>query len=410
MNKMHNLSTVMRFEIVRTLKKKSFWLMALSFPVIMGIIFAIVFFSASATDKATEELKNQKFSIAVTDDSKLINQQLLAALKVRQDLDKSSAIDEVKSGKLDAYFYFPSDISKQEVELYAQDVGMFQNSRYEAVASMLLSQSVDQQISPQQKTILQDNVKTGLITYRDGKVYDSIKELIAPGIFLLLFYSLIAFFGGQMLTSTIEEKENRVIEMLLTTIKAEALITGKILSLVILALIQSALILIPIIIIYLAFGSQLQLPDIDLTNIPVDPARVSIGAAIFAFSFLLFTGILVAIGAMMPTAKEASSWFGVVMVFLFVPLYGASALISYPDSIFVHFLSLFPLTSPIPLMLRNAVGNLPLWEALTGIGILMVATIIIMLLAVKIFRYGVMQYSGRLSLKVLRSSRQSSRQ
>ncbi|PID33206.1 sodium transporter [Candidatus Saccharibacteria bacterium] len=407
MNKMHNLGTVMRFEIVRTLKKKSFWLMALSFPVIMGIIFAIVFFSASATDKATEELKNQKFSIAVTDDSKLINQQLLAALKVRQDLDKPSAIDEVKSGKLDAYFFFPSDISKQKVELYAQDVGMFQNSRYEAVASMLLNQSVDQQISPQQKTILQNKIKTGLTTYRDGKVYDSIKELIAPGIFLLLFYSLIAFFGGQMLTSTIEEKENRVIEMLLTTIKAEALITGKILSLVILALIQSALILIPIIIIYLAFGSQLQLPDIDLTNIPVNPARVSIGAAIFTFSFLLFTGILVAIGAMMPTAKEASSWFGVVMIFLFVPLYGASALISYPDSLFVHFLSLFPLTSPIPLMLRNAVGNLPLWEALTGIGILIVATVIIMLLAVKIFRYGVMEYNGRLSLKVLRSSRRS---
>lgn len=52
----------------------------------------------------------------------------------------------------------------------------------------------------------------------------------------------------------------------------------------------------------------------------------------------------------MPTAKEASQWFGIVMMLIFGPLYGVTAFVSYPDSPFVQFLSLFPLTSPIPLM------------------------------------------------------------
>ena len=63
--------------------------------------------------------------------------------------------------------------------------------------------------------------------------------------------------------------------------------------------------------------------------------------------------------AMMPTAKEASQWFGLVIMLIFGPFYGITAFVSFPDSPFVKFLSLFPFTAPIPLLLRNAVGNLP---------------------------------------------------
>ena len=77
--------------------------------------------------------------------------------------------------------------------------------------------------------------------YRDGEIHNPIQEMILPGVFLVLFYFLISFFGNQMLTSTTEEKENRVIEMILTTIEARTLIVGKIISLIILAFIQGLL-------------------------------------------------------------------------------------------------------------------------------------------------------------------------
>lgn len=398
---MHNLGTVISFEVTRTLKKKSFWLLALSFPVLIGLVFAVVFFSNQATDKAATDTQKQHFSLAITDESGVISPQFISQFETQKVNSKQQGINAVTSGKLDAYFYYPADISKQKVDVYAKDVGLFDNSRYTAIAGALLKQSVAAKTDAQAVAVLQDKVAFSSVNYKDGVVFDGLKQLIAPGAFLVLFYILIAMFGGQMLTSTTEEKENRVIEMILTTIKARTLIIGKILSLIILSGIQMLIILIPVVFIYILYGSQLTLPNIDLANIPIDPVRIAIGAAVFMLSFLLFTGLLVAIGAAVPTAKEASGFFGAIMLFIFGPLYAGSLFVSAPHSGIVIFLSYFPLTAPIPLMLRNAVGNLSLPEALIGIGVLAISAAIALSLAVRLFRYGALEYSKRLSLSTI---------
>lgn len=398
---MHNLSTVWKFEVIRTLKKKSFWITALSFPVVIAAVFAIVYFSNKTTSDIAADMKNQNFSIAITDNTSLIKPEYIAALKAETvpSGDKQATIDRVKSGELDAYFYYPGNVSSSSVEIYAKDVGLFDNSKYQAVASSIMSESVSSSVSKQVATVLQDRVSYSSVTYKDGEAYDGFKQLIAPGIFLLLFYLLIAFFGNQMLTSTTEEKENRVIEMILTTIEARTLIIGKIFALITLAAVQILIILIPVTIIYFIFGSQLSLPNVDLTNIPLDPTRIAIGAVIFVLSFLFFTGLLVAIGAAAPTAKEAGGFFGLVMTLIFGPLYAVTLFVSAPQSPLVQFLTFFPLTAPIPLMLRNAVGNLSVTEALIGIVILAISAVVSLSMAVRLFRFGALEYSRRLSLK-----------
>lgn len=403
---MHNLGTVFRFEVTRTLKKKSFWITALSFPIIIAVVFGIIFFSNKATNEAAQNTKNQPFSIAVTDDSKILNPEVLKASKVSTVANKQTGIDEVKSGKLDAYFYYPANLSTSQVEIYAKNVSLFDNGRYEIVAKSFLQQTAEAATTPQIRTILQDKVVFASTTYKDGQPYDGFKELIAPGVFLVLFYILIAMFGNQMLTSTTEEKENRVIEMILTTIQARTLIIGKILSLLLLALVQMIVILVPTIILYFAFRDTLSIPNLDLTNIPLDPGRIIVGALIFAASFLMFTGILVGIGAATPTAKEASGFFGAVMLFIFGPLYAVTLFISSPDAGIVKFLSFFPLTAPIPLMLRNAVGNLSPLEAVIGVAVLGLSAVIALSVSIRLFRYGALEYSKRLSLKSIFGGRQ----
>ena len=398
---MHNLSTVIRFEIVRALKKKSFWILAISFPLMFAAIFGIIFLSNKATDDAAEKLKNQSFSIAITDESKLVKPQLIAAAKATEikSSDKQLAINRVKNGQLDAYIYYPKNLDQQSVEVYGKDVGIFDNGRYSSLANSLLSTSVQSGVDPAIQKIIQGKISSTSTVYRDGKVHDSIQEMILPGVFLILFYFLITFFGNQMLTSTTEEKENRVIEMILTTIEARTLIIGKIISLIVLAIIQGLLIVLPVLTGYLLFHDQLKLPSVDLSSLPIDPLRIGIGFLVFASSFMLFTGLLVAIGAAVPTAKEANSFFGTVMILLFGPLYAITMFISIPDSPLVKFLSLFPLTSPIPLMLRNAAGNLGVSEAIIGIAILIISATIIMAIAVRIFRFGALEYSRKLSAK-----------
>ena len=407
MSKMHNLGTVFKFETIRVLKKPTFWLMALGFPLMFAALYGIVFWSQITTMQAAKELEKQEFSLAVTDDSKLVRPELLMAAKTKTVESKEAGINDVKNGKIDAYIYFPKDISKQKVEVYGKDVGLFQNGKYGAVAQSLLSQSVASSVSQAQVAILQNKVQLSSTTYLDGKEHGGINEMIAPGLFLVIFFMLVTFFGNQMLTSSTEEKENRTVEMLLTMVKTDTLITGKILSLMVLALIQMSVIVLPVVAGYLAFGSKLQLPNMDLSLLVFDPVRIGLALVIFLASFMMFTGMLVTLGAMMPTAKEASQWFGLVIMLIFGPFYGITAFVSFPDSPFVKFLSLFPFTAPIPLLLRNAVGNLPAWEGLLGVALLIVAAVFVLWLAVRVFRYGAMSYDSKLSLSALRMKRKA---
>jgi len=395
----HNLTTVFRFEVMRTLKKKSFWIMALAFPLLIGAIIAIVFFSNKTTQKAVSETKNQQFSLGITDKSGMITQAVFDAYKIKQIPDRVSGISDVTAGKLDAYFYVPTNLATQSIEIHANDVGLFNNSRYQSVVSSILSSSASATVSSDVAMVLQNRVKYESTTYKDGKKYDGFKQVIAPGVFLVMFYLVIAFFGNQMLTSTTEEKENRVIEMILTTIEARTLIIGKILSLIVLATIQICLILIPIVVAYMFARSQLSIPDIDLRSIPLNPARIAVGVGLFMSSFLFFTGILTSIGAAVPTAKEAGGFLGIVMIMIFGPLYAVTLFVSSPHTPLVTFLSYFPLTAPIPLMLRNAVGNLSYPAAILGIIILSISAVLALGLAIRLFRYGALEYSRRLNIR-----------
>lgn len=396
---MYNLSTVVNFEIIRTLKKKSFWIMAFGFPFMMAIIFGIVFLSNEATSDAVDKLKDQQFSIEITDESNLISSDMLASLHIKSLDAKDQGVDNVKNGKIDSYIYVPSDLSKNPVEIYGKSVDIFNNGRYETVARYILEASVQANTSSQIQQVLASKFSTVTKTYKDGQVYDPTQEMIVPGAFLILFYLLIAFFGNQMLTSTTEEKENRVIEMILTTIEAKTLIVGKIMSLILLALLQGAIIVVPALLGYILLGDQLKLPSIDLSSLPFNWSSIGIAILIFSSSFMLFTGLLVLIGSSVPTAKDAGGFIGIVMMMLFGPLYAITLFVSSPDSPLVIGLSLFPLTAPIPLLLRNAVGNLQPWEIAVAIPILVISAYLTITLAVRVFRYGALEYSRKISLK-----------
>lgn len=396
---MHNLATVFRFEVTRTLKKKSFWLLSLLFPVAIGGVGLVVYFSSQATQKASDETAKQHFSFEIFDQSHEVKPALVGLLHGKIVASKDQGISDVQAGTVDAFFYYPSNLAKQNVEVYGQDVGLFNDDRYGSVAKLLLSQSVANSVTPNVSTILSGSVNVDSTTYKNGKPYDGLQEMIAPGIFLVLFYIMIVTFGNQMLNSTTEEKENRVIEMILTTIEARTLIIGKIFSLIVLGFLQVFVVLVPVLIVYTVFHSKLDLPSVDISHLVFNWPRIGVGFLLFSASFVLFTGLLVAVGSAAPTAKEASSFFGIIVILIVGPLYASSLFVSSPDAKIVQFLSYFPFTAPIPLMLRNAVGNLEFWQAGISLVILIVTAAIVMGLAVRTFRYGALEYSRRLTLK-----------
>ena len=120
---------------------------------------------------------------------------------------------------------------------------------------------------------------------------------------------------------------------------------------------------------------------------------------------MLFTGILVAIGAAVPTAKEANNFFGVVILMMVIPFYAAATIVADPSQTIVKVLSFFPITSPITLMLRNAVGNLSTVEIIVGLIVVFVSGVVAISVAIGTFRYGTVEYSRRIGIKEMFSRR-----
>jgi len=397
---MHNLRTVIDFEFFRTLKKRSFWLSVLAFPVLIVLIGLISYVSNSAANDAGDVASAQSFTLVVLDESGLVSDEALRQFGAGTAASREAGIEQVRSGQIEGFIYYPPDPATAPVEVYGQDQGITGNGRYEAAAEQMLTQSVLASVpTDEQRAILRDGVNTDVQTFENGEPAAGFYGMIAPGLFLILFYILIILLGSQMLNSTTEEKENRVIEMMLTTIRARSIIVGKIIALLLLGIVQIVAILVPILIASVVFGDVINIPDFDFSAIVFDPGRIIAGAALFALSFLMFTGVLVTISSSVPTAKEAGSFFGFSMFAIFAPLYAVAAIISDPGQVIVKVFSFVPLTAPVTLMLRNAAGNLGGFELALGLVILAASAVLALGAAVRAFRRGTLMYDRRLTFK-----------
>jgi ABC-2 type transport system permease protein len=398
----HNLSTVVSFEVTRTLKKRRFWIATLIVPIALAIVGLLVGSSSAATDNSVSAQKNAKFTFSYTDASGYVNPVVVTALGGTQSHDPAASIAAVRTGKLDAFFDYPTNPVKQHVKVYGVDEGIFNNGKYSSVATQILVASVEAKMGNKSlSTLVQGNLQVDSTTYKDGHESGGIAGVIPPLLFLVLFYLVILLLGNQMLTSTLEEKENRVTEMILTTMNATTLVIGKVLSLFILGIVQVVVFAIPVILGYVFLRTTLSLPSFDLTNLQLNPEQMIVGALLLIGGFILFTGTLVAVGAVMPTARDASQIFGIMMILIFIPFYVVAQVVSNPNTAIVQIFTYFPYSAPVTAMLRNGFGSLALWQAIIVIAELFIFGFVVLRLGVQLFRYGSIEYTKRLSLKTM---------
>lgn len=146
----HNLGTVVSFEFFRTISKKRFWAGTLSVPLIMAVVFGLIYISNTATASAADAQENAQFSISYTDASGLITPEQAAAFKAEKAASADEGIEAVKTGTVDAYFDFPADPATDAVKVYGADEGLFENNKYSAVAQSMLTQAVNARIGTEE--------------------------------------------------------------------------------------------------------------------------------------------------------------------------------------------------------------------------------------------------------------------
>lgn len=410
-NKHHNLSTVISFEFIRTIKKPSFWIATLSLPLIFIVVFALSYYSTKSSTESLKAKSEEKMNVLYSDESGIISPEIASSLNAKKTDNTQQAIEKAKKHKIDAYIEFPKNLAKDKIEIYAKDTGIMENSKYSSLATNIAKMSATAKFgNADNLKIAKGDVNTELTAYeKDGSVSPGIWKILPPGIFLVIFYFLIVMLGSSLLNSTVEEKENRVTEMILTSIKPKDLIVGKIIAMLLAGVLQAGVILLPLIIGYIVIGNgsvatSVGIPKdfaiMDMVNkLVLDPVLMTVGALLLIGSIIMYTGLLVSIGAIMPTAKEANQWFSVIIISMFLPFYLLGILASEPENIVTKILTFFPLTAPISAMVRNAIGNLTVVDSAIVLAILFIFGSLMVKLSVQLFRQGAMEYDNPLSIK-----------
>ncbi|MBO7718267.1 ABC transporter permease [Candidatus Saccharibacteria bacterium] len=355
------LSNVVKFEIVRQLKKPSFWLSVLLVPAFMGLMFLIGF---SQENSGTQVDFSEDTKVAITDEAGVLPKENPFSLYQTRD----EGISAVKSGEVELFYYIPADFAEtKKLEFYQVADGLhlfdFRSDAIKGILRGFASSTLPE------KDILaitgEYEVEVTQIS-SSGENANVLGRAIIPGLFLVAFFLFLVLGGNRLTMTVVEEKENRISEMILTAVSAKTLIIGKMIAMIILGFIQIFAFMVPVLILVFLNRDNPIVSSV-LSVIEVDPFMVVTSVILFLFSILFVTGILTCIGAFTPNARDASNFMGPAIVASVFPLYFMQMFLSGEVTFLVEFFTYFPLSAPVALMLRNTFGTLSAPELIIGL-------------------------------------------
>jgi ABC-2 type transport system permease protein len=251
------------------------------------------------------------------------------------------------------------------------------------------------------------------------------------GYFMFIF---IFMYGVQVMRGVMEEKQNRIVEVLISSVKPFQLMMGKIVGIALVGFVQFIL-WITITATLVTAGSALLLKDkFDPTTLAETPMTaqvqeqlgqqaampdmedvkflkalqkidwpLTLGMFLFFFvgGYLLYSSLLAAIGSAVDSETDTQQFMFPVTLPMIIAIVVAQAAVYNPNSAMVLWCSLIPFTSPIVMMVRVAMGSAPAWQLLLSMVLLIGAFVFTTWLAGRIYRTGILMYGKKVSWKEL---------
>ncbi len=434
---MNNLSIIIKREYLTRVKKRSFLILTFLGP----LLFAALMITPSLLMLKADEMESKK-SIAVLDESGLFEGKIEntdANTFIYQDVNEN--IDSLKKfvfkGIYDAILYIPATELNIPVnaKLYSnRQIPMTLSSHIEREMKQvvehqkLLASGIDPAVV--KATQANINVATIRMDEESGeKTSYAELEYITGFVLAIVIYFAIFLFSSQVLRGVIEEKTNRIIEVIISSVKPFELMMGKIIGIALVGLTQFSLWIVLSIGIYLAANGIILGPEIlspsgtvmteqieQITEITegqdimlevVEMVQSINFSAIllsflfyFVFGYLLYAAMFAAIGGMVDNETDSNQFSTIVSAPLIIGIVSATAMVNNPDSSLGIWLSMIPFTSPISMMIRIPFG-VPYWQVVISLAILILTFIIMTWLAGKIYRTGILMYGKKPNLKEL---------
>ena len=242
---------------------------------------------------------------------------------------------------------------------------------------------------------------TGMVAPRQG----GFSALILSYIFGILLMMAIFTSSGYLLQGLGEEKENRVMEILLSSISPKQLLAGKVLGLGAAGLVQ--------IIVWLVSANFLmKMASATWGNVigslQPPPEFLILGIVYFILGYLLVAVLMAGVGSISATAREGQQMSAFFIIPVLIPIYFLALIMEHPENIVVKILTFIPITAPITVIVRLGLSEIPLWELLVSISILILSIWGCFVLCTKLFRTYLLMYGKRPDLKeIVRSFKEA---
>jgi len=394
---MNHIYLIAQREYIRTVRKPIFWISTLLLPTFIILVSFVSGYSADQAEKSIQEEAQNAQSILLYDPLTFIPEAF-----VIDPLEKVQDIDEAKSriidGSADALFIIPEDITTtKKVEVYTQDTGVMSLGKFDPVVQSLIGASVASQLDPQLQPLIGGGVTIESTYYKNGdRTEISLEKYVIPLAAFALYFLLVFMANNFLLTSVSEEKENRMIEIMFSIVERKSLIWGKIVGITLIAFTQIAVLVSATALIIYFSTSNFDIP-IDLTKIVFDPVNISLYLFYILSGFLIIASVMVGVGSVMPTYKEAQSFSSIFIIASIFPMYFFSILLQEPTGTISQIVSYFPLTAPMVLAARLTLDALTATEIVVSSALVILYVIGGFYVAFKLFELGSLEYNNKVS-------------
>ena len=432
---MKNIFLITRREYLTQVKKKSFVILTLLAPIMMIGFGALIAFMFKANESSNtfnvidksgifvNELKSDK-AIKYVFVPKENERALISTLKEMTGIDGLLIIPELKNNNFD-------ELENNAQLLINKKIGFDTKTNLVADLSRIIKKEKIKTlgISENQIKDLDKNFSLKTTNVVDEKgADDSLSFGVKSGLSMVLMYAVFMFiiiYGVRVMRSVLEEKNNRVVEIIISSVKPFELMMGKILGVTLVALTQFSIWItmsvIGALFLNTGFGAmQSQIPGgeesaemiqkfdfkqtaTEVSHILLDmnfPLIIFVFIVFFLLGYIFYSSMYAAIGSAVDNETETQQFTLFAIIPLMLGMYGSFTIMNNPEGPLGFWLSIVPFTSPVAMIARIPFG-VPVWQIALSIILLLLSTLLMVYIAAKIYRVGILMYGNKASAKEL---------
>ena len=390
---MRDFWLVTRHEYQRTVLRRSFLVVTLAIPLGLALIIALAIF--------VEQMSASDLPLGYVDNAGVLDatRQAIGAtpddVEIRAFPDEEAALSSLESEEIQAFFVIPPgypDTLQTEIHYLerppSDDVWDHFNEFVRANLVAGYPDDVRRRLIEGASIAVVD-----VASHREFSEKNMI-DIILPFVASFFFFATMLI-SSRMVHVVADEKESRMIELMITTETPGQLIGGKTLGLLAAALTQLAIYVTVAVLVLVIAAPYVE----EMQSVTVPWTYLGVMALFFFPAYALIAALMVSVGAAVTKVQEAQQMAGFLNLLFMAPIVLSMFILEDPAAPFPVFLTLFPTSSFLAVSLRWGLGTIPLWQIGVSWILLVASTVFTVWAAARIFRAGMLRYGQTLNLR-----------